>query len=130
MLAPQVGFRISPVTVSEHLATFECLAQFKGRNDSYIIDLMVREKTAYIPRPHIDQTMARHVRKGDAFTLKCSVTVDLNSIVELGWHTPNPRAIADGRLITPDTISRNFSLSESHLKIVEQVSKRLVYWVT
>ena len=105
-----------------HSGVFECLATFRGRNDSYIIELIVRSESLYVPPPQIDLESARHVLKGDPFSLKCAVTVDMNSIVELSWRTPNTLALQDGRVITPDTVSRNLSLPGSHLKIVEQVN--------
>ena len=58
---------------------------------------------------------------GDAFTLICSVMVDFNTIVDLTWTTPNPRAIAEHRLSQPESSYRNLSWPGTHLKLVEQV---------
>ena len=117
----QVGYRISPVIVGVHSGTFECIANYRGKNDSLIVDLMVRPKTSYVPPPHINTTMARNVMIGDAFTLLCSVMVDFNTIVDLTWNTPNPSAISDHRLSQPDSLYRNLSWPGTHLKLVEQV---------
>ena len=51
----------------------------------------------------------------------CSVMVDFNTIVELTWATPNPKAIEDHRLKVPEPSAKNLSLPETHLKVVEQV---------
>jgi hypothetical protein len=107
--------------MTQHSGTFDCKAEFRGQTDKYVIDVTVRLKTSYVPPPFINRTMARHVRKGDAFTLVCSVTVDLNSIVELTWLTPNPKAAGDHRVQLPGNSARNLSLSGTHLKIIEQV---------
>ena len=117
-----MGYRISPVITALHMGTFECKASFRGHNDSFIGDIIVRPARSYVPPPHINTTLARNVLKGDAFTLICSVMVDFNTIVELAWKTPNPKAIADHRLSKPESSYRNMSWpAGTHLKLVEQV---------
>ena len=116
-----MGYRISPVIAELHSGFFECKASYMGRSDSYTIDVTVRPKTSFVPPPYINMTMARRVMKGDAFSLTCSVMVDFNTIVELTWRTPNPRAIGDHRLNVPLSSYRNLSLPGTHLRVVEQV---------
>ena len=72
-------------------------------------------------RPKLFQRNLRRVMKGDAFSLTCSVMVDFNTIVELTWRTPNPRAVDDHRLNVPLSSYRNLSLPGTHLRVVEQV---------
>lgn len=117
---PKVGYRISPVTIASHAGDFLCTASFRGKTDTYMIKLIVRMQTSYLPPPHINRSLARHVRKGDPFTLTCAVTVDFGVMVELTWTTPNPKAVNAGRVTTPETVTRNLSLPGSHLKVVEQ----------
>ena len=117
----QAGYRISPVIPSLHSGLFECEAKYRGRNDTYIVDITVRPKTSYVPPPHINITMARNVMKGDAFSLICTVMVDFNTIVELTWKTPNPKAIPEHRLTLPVSSYHNLSWPGTHLKRVEQV---------
>ena len=77
-------------------------------------------ETDYVPPPHINRTLARHVRQGDPFSLSCSVTVDFGVLVDLSWATPNPNAIREGRVLTPRGSVKNLTLSGSNLKVVEQ----------
>ena len=109
-----------------HAGTFECKASYRGYNDSYVAEIIVREARAYVPPPHINNTNARNVMVGDAFTMVCSVMVDFNTIVELTWKTPNPRAIADHRISQPESSYRNMSWAAgTHLKLVQQVKRSL-----
>ena len=87
-----------------------------------MVALNVFPKTSYVPPPHINRTLARHVRKGDAFSLSCSVTIDSGVMAELSWATPNSKAITAGRVFTPPSTAKNLSLAGTHLKVVEQVS--------
>ena len=78
-------------------------------------------KTEYVPPPYINRTLARHVRMGDPFSLTCSVTIDFGTMVELNWKTPNSKAIEDNRVSTPQSETKNLTMSGTHLKVVEQV---------
>ena len=64
-----------------------------------------------------------HVKVGDTFQLKCSVTLDIGVRVELSWTTPNSLALSGRRLAASDSIeqTRNFSMGATHLKVVERV---------
>ena len=79
----KVGFRISPVTTALHAGYFTCKANYRGTEDIYMVDITVRTKTSYVPPPHINNTMARRVLKGDAFSLVCSVMVDFNTVKKI-----------------------------------------------
>ena len=79
-------------------------------------------KTDYVPPPYINRTLARHVRIGDPFSLTCSVTIDFGTMVELNWKTPNSKAITDNRVTTPHIVTKNLTMSGTHLKVVEQVN--------
>ena len=79
-------------------------------------------KTDYVPPPYINRTLARHVRIGDPFSLTCSVTIDFGTMVELNWKTPNSKAISDNRVTTPHIVTKNLTMSGTHLKVVEQVN--------
>ena len=79
-------------------------------------------ETSYVPPPHINRTLARHINLGDPFTLTCSVTVDIGIMVDLSWMTPNAKAMNQGRLEAPaQSTARNLSMGGTQLKIVEQV---------
>ena len=78
-------------------------------------------KTEYVPPPYINRTLARHVRIGDPFSLTCSVTIDFGTMVELNWKTPNSKAVEDNRVTTPQSETKNLTMSGTHLKVVEQV---------
>ena len=116
-----MGYRISPVIASQHSGEFECKAEYRGKTETLNTDIIVRSNNVYVPPPHINNTLARNVMKGDPFTLICSVMVDFGTIVDLTWETPNPRAIADHRISEPATINHNLSWPGTHLKRVEQV---------
>ena len=117
----QIGYRISPITSAYHTGFFECRAVFRGQEDSYTGDITVRSTTSYVPPPHINLTNARHVVRGDAFSLVCSVMVDFDTLVELTWETPNQISINEHRLTQPESLAKNLSLPGTHLKVVEQV---------
>ena len=85
------------------------------------MQVSVSMKTEYVPPPYINRTLARHVRMGDPFSLTCSVTIDFGTMVELNWKTPNSKAIEDNRVSTPQSETKNLTMSGTHLKVVEQV---------
>ena len=117
-----MGFRISPVTMEQHSGVFTCEARARdGRVSTHHVMLHVNSQTAFVPPPVINRTLASHVTVGHDFTVACSVTVDLSTVVELTWKTPNGRAIAEGRVEGPQQSARNLSMAGTHLKIVEQV---------
>ena len=117
----QVGFRISPVTLELHAGPFTCLATYRTRSEEYTINLRVLMKNSYVPPPHINRTLARHVHLGVDIDLLCSVTVDFGVMVELSWTTPNKKALNENRVIASELASRNLSLGGTHLKTVQQV---------
>ena len=122
----QVGFRISPVTMEQHSGVFTCEAKARdGRVSTHHVMLHVNSQTAFVPPPVINRTLASHVTVGQDFTVACSVTVDLSTVVELTWKTPNSRAIDEGRIEGPQQSARNLSMAGTHLKIVEQVVQYL-----
>ena len=120
----QVGYRISPITMKQHAGQFTCKGSYRGKEETYTLAINVRKKTDYVPPPYINRTIARHIRIGDPFDLTCSVTIDFGTMVELKWKTPNSKAIADNRLTTPNVITKNLTMSGTHLKVVEQVNYR------
>ena len=124
----QVGFRISPVTMEQHSGVFTCEAKARdGRVSTHHVMLHVNSQTAFVPPPVINRTLASHVTVGQDFTVACSVTVDLSTVVELTWKTPNGRAINEGRVEGPQQSARNLSMAGTHLKIVEQVHTHTMY---
>uniref|UniRef100_A0A0K2U975 Platelet-derived growth factor receptor-like protein n=1 Tax=Lepeophtheirus salmonis TaxID=72036 RepID=A0A0K2U975_LEPSM len=117
---PRVGFTINPVMLDIHSGTFKCGATHRGKVDEYTASLNVLVKTSFVPRPHINKTLTRHISVGKSFKLSCSVTVDLEVLVQLSWRTPNSKSRYSGRLEEPNPNSRNLSMGGTHLKIVEQ----------
>ena len=95
--------------------------------EEYNLHISVSMKTDYVPPPYINRTLARHVRIGDPFSLTCSVTIDFGTMVELNWKTPNSKAISDNRVTTPHIVTKNLTMSGTHLKVVEQVNHFLSY---
>ena len=112
------------MTLALHSGDFTCKANYRSKEEHYVASLDVKMRTSYLPPPHINRTLARHVRQGDAFSLTCSVTVDINTVVEISWSTPNQKAIVDNRVFTPPSTAKNLSLAEAHLKVVEQVQSK------
>ncbi len=78
-----------------------CKAEFRGRQEELRLGLQVKPQTSFVPKPYINQTMAKHVKRGDSFSLVCSVTVDHNAMVELKWKLPNRNAVNESRVFTP-----------------------------
>ena len=118
----QVGYRISPITLKQHAGQFVCKGSYRGKVEEYNLHISVSMKTDYVPPPYINRTSARHVRIGDPFSLTCSVTIDFGTMVELNWKTPNSKAITDNRVTTPHIVTKNLTMSGTHLKVVEQVN--------
>ena len=102
-----------------------CKGSYRGQEQSYSLQVNVLMRQEYVPPPYINRTEARHVRIGDPFSLTCSVTVDFGTMVELNWKTPNSKAITDNRVTTPQKMTKNLTMSGTHLKVVEQVKKIL-----
>eukprot|EP00094_Tigriopus_californicus_P001194 TCALIF_01156-PA protein Name:"Similar to FLT1 Vascular endothelial growth factor receptor 1 (Homo sapiens)" AED:0.09 eAED:0.09 QI:607/0.8/0.66/1/0.8/0.66/6/0/928 len=117
---PKVGFRISPVTLEQHSGAFRCEAKYRDLTQIYAIQLQVLMETAYVPPPYINRTLARQVQLGHTFTLVCSVTIDTGVMVELSWTTPNSKSMSTRRLIVPDQISRNLSMGNTQLRVIER----------
>ena len=90
-----------------------------------MMQVAVSMRTEYVPPPYINRTLARHVRIGDPFSLTCSVTIDFATMVELNWKTPNSKAIEDNRVTTPQSVTKNLTMSGTHLKVVEQVQLKI-----
>lgn len=102
-----------------------CKGSYLSQEETYTLQISVNRKTSYVPPPHINRTLARHVRKGDAFSLTCSVTIEFDVMVKLSWKTPNLKAITEARVITPPSVVKNLTMAGTHLKVVEQVGFQL-----
>ena len=124
----QVGYRISPITLKQHAGIFVCKGSYRGKEESYTLQVSVSMKTEYVPPPYINRTLARHVRIGDPFSLTCSVTIDFGTMVELNWKTPNSKAVVDNRVTTPQSETKNLTMSGTHLKVVEQVPNQYTFY--
>ena len=110
--------------MEQHSGVFTCEAKARdGRISEHHIMLHVNSQTAFVPPPVINRTLASHVTVGQDFTVSCSVTVDLSTVVEITWKAPNGKAIDEGRIEGPQQSARNLSMAGTHLKVVEQVPR-------
>ena len=100
---------------------FVCKGSYLSQEETYTIQISINRQTSYVPPPHINRTLARHVRKGDAFSLTCSVTIEFDVMVKLSWKTPNSKANTEDRVITPPSVVKTLTMAGTHLKVVEQV---------
>lgn len=57
------------------------------------------------------------------FSLTCSVTVDVNTIVDMDWVLPNPEAEKQHRVYIPLKNAKNLTMVEANLKVEQQVQK-------
>ena len=55
------------------------------------------------------------------FSLTCSVTVDMNTIVDIDWVIPNKEAEKQHRIYLPLKTAQNLTMMEANLKIEQQV---------
>jgi len=113
------------------LGDYVCKAEFRGRQEELRHGLTVNPETSFVPKPYINQTMAKHVKRGDSFSLLCSVTVDSNVLVDLKWKLPNLNAFNESRVSTPKLKSTKLDIGiETNYVKYEQVSffeKQLIF---